>query len=199
MFEPDTSAARARSVLPGNDLIPGDQFSLFDPRFPTPLAALIAGAEPATVRSWGRKYRLNKWTTHENRNAGIMWSVLDLLFLRLMAVMVSKGIDPGDAAWRIGANGAPKDLALGLVMMFAGLITDSAAPSLLVFHAGPTEKFPNDKVSFHLIKPDEPIGQVFERLKKKTVRWEFVLLDVRDVIKAVELCLGINIFEGRLK
>jgi hypothetical protein len=194
-FDTD-DAVRLRPMLPETDLRPGETFSVFDPRFTTPHAALIAGAEPATVRSWGRKYGLIKWSTHENRNAGVLWSVLDLLFLRMMAVMIEKGISPGDAAWRIGANRAPKEIAMGLVMLFAGLIAEPSAPSVMLFHAGGTLKHPNDKVSLHLVDPKEPIGEVLARLRITAACKEFALIDVRDIIENVELFLSISIFEG---
>jgi hypothetical protein len=183
-------AVQIRTLLPV-PLIPGDEFLADEPRFTTMIAARIARTEAQTVRSWGRKYDITKWSEHEKRRSGIPWSVLDLMLLRLMTVMMAGGIHPRDAAWRIGTSSTPTGVAPGTIAAFLALIENPTWPSLFIFHAGGTEKFPADRVSFHLFDPAEPIGEVFARIKSVSHRGEFVLINLRDIIAHVETELAI--------
>jgi len=184
-------AARARAMLPG-PMLTGEEFSAGEPRFPTPLACRIARVEAATVRSWGRKYGLMKWSEHEKRNAGILWSVMDLFQLRLMAVMVSMGIHPMDAAWRIGTDETPERIILENSSMFVLLIEDPSLPSIMVFTAGGTKKNQTDRVTFHFPDPKMPISKAYEDIRKFTYRTQMSLIDLRDIIDDVETQLAIK-------
>ena len=185
------AVALLRSKMPV-PLATGETFSAGEPRFPTPLACMIARAEAATVRSWARKYALKGWDKHPKRNAGILWSVLDLLKLRLQAVMVAAGIHPADAAWRIGTDETPDKIAQGNAAMFVALINDQTLPSLMIFTEGGTAKHPTDRVSFHMVDPSKPIADVFAEVRAITLRDKLTLIDLRNIIADVETGLAIE-------
>jgi hypothetical protein len=186
-----TDAAHIRMMVPGS-LMPGDEFSADEPRFTTQVAARIARTEPATVRSWGRKYGLLGWLEHEKRQAGVLWSVIDCMRLTLCATMIKQGIDPADAAWRVGTLATPQKLARDTVAAFVALIENRTLPGLVICHAGGTEKYQTHRASFHMFDPAESIGAVYERVRTASHRREFVLFDLRDIIEHVETELAIE-------
>jgi hypothetical protein len=188
---PATTEATRIRLMQLAPMLPGDEFPAGERRFSTEIAARVVRTEVQTVRSWGRRYGITGWFEHENRRSGILWSVIDLMLLRLMTVMMAGGIHPADAAWRIGTEGTPKDVVPGTVAAFCALIENPTWPSLFIFHAGGTEKFPTDRVSFHLFDPAEPIGEVYARIRSVSHRGEFVLIDLRDIIAHVETELAI--------
>lgn len=170
------------------------EFSIFEPKITSPVMAAIAGRDVATILNWRRKYRLMGWSPHQLRGSSVKWSVIDCMMTRLAVVMIDNGIDPKAAAWFVGAQKTPKEVAMGTVLKFGTLLTNTHAQSLVAFHGDGTAKHPNDLVSFHALNPTERVSDLVARLKKVANRDSFVILDLRDIIQRVKDGLGIEIF-----
>jgi hypothetical protein len=159
--------------------------------------AQVIGVGVKTFADWQRKYRLFGWSPDQGRRGVVvMKSTYDCLSYGLVADMVEHGIHVVDAARLVGgvAGEQPESVA-AIRALFASIIADPRAPSLIAFHKGGIKQFPNNPVTIHLLKADKPIGDTLRYVQRQRVdKLDGIsLVDLRDIVARVQTRLGVDL------
>ena len=85
------------------------------------------------------------------------------------------------------------------MLWFQAIIVNPQAPSLIAVHPGGTAPHPDDKMSAHLLNPDEPVSALFERLKANSLRRNFALVDLRDIVERIAAMLCIEFISKEIR
>jgi hypothetical protein len=171
--------------------MPGPEWSPFEARFTTPQAAIVAGAEVATLLSWRRKYGFltEGQLRFGQKGTAFQHSLIDLFLMRLAVVMVEHGIGAKDAAWFAGSADTPKEHRMGTLMLIGELLADRQRSGLVAFHRGGSDKHPNDPVTFYLLDLDKTMRELAIRIRGPV----FTVVDLQGIINHVLLMLGVEI------